>query len=213
MLHLYYFPDNASLAPHFLLAETQVEYSLRLVDRNSNAQNSEEYLKLNPAGRIPTLVHDDLVLFESPAICIYICELDAGSQFIPRLGHPDRPAFFQWLAYLNNTLQAEFMLWRYPDNHTMDAKGIDGIKAAQDPRLVGILTLLDNELGKKRFLLGKDVSACDHFLFMLALWCGKISRPPTSFESLRRFMREMSQRAAIRRVCEIENIDLGHYTG
>ena len=31
---------------------------------------------------------------------------------------------------------------------------LEGIKAAQDPRLVGILTLLDKELDRKRFLLG-----------------------------------------------------------
>ena len=196
MLELYYFPDNASLAPHLLLAETQIEYSLKLVDRESNAQKSSEYLKLNPAGRIPTLVHDGLVVFESPAICIYICELDAGSKFIPPIGHTNRPIFFQWLAYLNNTLQAEFMVWRYPDRHTIDKKGIDGIKAAQDSRLVEILALLDEELCEKPFLLGADVSACDHFLFMLALWCGGISRPPSSFSNLHRFMSDMCQRPA-----------------
>lgn len=212
MLQLYYFPDNASLAPHLLLAETHAEYSLSLVDRNSNAQKSKEYLKLNPAGRIPTLVHNELVLFESPAICIYICELDEDSQFIPPVGSPIRPLFFQWLTYLNNTLQAEFMVWRYPDRHTTDANGIEHIKAAQDLRLVEILALLDEALSKKSFLLGDNVSACDHFLFMLALWCGKISRPPTSFVNLQRFMREISNRAAVKRVCEIEGIDLASYT-
>ncbi len=211
MLQLHYFPDNASLAPHFLLVETDADYVLRLVDRSSNAQKSAEYLKLNPAGRIPTLVHDELVLFESPAICIYICELDAASRFMPPPGDPNRPLFFQWLAYLNNTLQAEFMLWQYPERHTTDTKDAERIKAAQDTRLVGILALLDEQLGKNRFLLGDSVSACDHFLFMLALWCGRISRPPTSFANLRRFMREMAQRPAIQRVCDIENIELDQY--
>lgn len=211
MLQLHYCPDNASLAPHFLLVETNADYVLRLVDRNSNAQKSEEYLKLNPAGRIPTLVHDNLVLFESPAICIYICELDVASRFIPPLGDRNRPLFFQWLTYLNNTLQAEFMLWRYPENHTTDTKDIVRIKAAQDTRLVSILRLLDEQLGKKRFLLRDTVSACDHFLFMLALWCGKISRPPMSFSNLRRFMREVAQRPTVQRTCDIENIDLGQY--
>lgn len=208
MLDLYYFPDNASLAPHLLLAETHVDYSLKLVDRNLNAQKSIEYLKLNPAGRIPTLVHNELVLFESAAICIYICELDAKSQFIPPVGHANRPTFFQWLTYLNNTLQAEFMVWRYPDRHTISTKCVEGIKQAQDLRLVDILTLLDEELGEKEFLLGANISACDHFLFMLALWCADISRPPTSFSNLDRFMSEMCQRKAVQNVCEIENIDL-----
>lgn len=212
MLELHYYPDNASLAPHLLLAETHADYQLRLVDRDSNAQKSAEYLKLNPAGRIPTLVHDDLVVFESPAICIYICEMDPASRFIPPLGHANRPLFFQWLAYLNNTLQSEFMVWRYPENHTTDLEGIEAIKAAQDLRLVAILTLLDNELGTKRYLLGDTVSGCDHFLFMLALWNEKISQPPTSFPNLLRFMRDMSQRAAVQHVCEIENINLTNYT-
>ena len=212
MLELYYFPDNASLAPHLLLAELNLEYSLKLVDRKSNAQKSKEYLKLNPAGRIPTLVHNELVLFESPAICIYICELDDESKFIPPRGHSDRPLYFQWLTYLNNTLQAEFMLWRYPDRHTTVPKSVEGIKAAQDLRLVEILSLLDEELSKKKYLLGSNVSACDHFLFMLALWCDNISRPPTSFTNLYRFVSEMSRREAIQKVCEIEKINLDRYT-
>lgn len=211
MLELYYFPDNASLAPHLLLAETNLEYSLKLVDRKSNAHKSKEYLRLNPAGRIPTLVHNELVLFESPAICIYICELDDKSRFIPQPGHSDRPLYFQWLTYLNNTLQAEFMVWRYPDRHTTAPKNVEGIKAAQDLRLVEILSLLDKELSKKKYLLGSSISACDHFLFMLALWCDSISRPPTSFTNLYRFMSEMSRREAIQKVCEIENINLDRY--
>ncbi len=211
MLELYYFPHNASLAPHFLLVETQVEYSLKLVDRNSNAQKSKEYLKLNPAGRIPTLVHNKLVLFESPAICIYICELDINSQFIPPISHSKRPLFFQWLTYLNNTLQTEFMVWRYPDQHTTSLDGVEGIKAAQDLRLVRILALLDEELSDKPFLLGANISACDHFLFMLALWCEKLSKPTTSFSNLRRFMGTMSQRSAIQKVCEVESINLDRY--
>lgn len=211
MLELYYYPDNASLAPHLLLVEMQVDYALKLVDRSSNAQKSEGYLKLNPSGRIPTLVHDDLVLFESPAICIYICELDTSSRFIPPLGDSNRPFFFQWLAYLNNTLQAEYMLWRYSETHTTDAKNIAGIKAAQDQRLTGILTLLDEELGKKKFLLGDKISACDRFLFMLALWSENLSRPTASFANLLRFMCELSQRPAVQRVCEIKNIYLNRY--
>ena len=98
MRDLHYYPDNASFAPHLFLAETNAVNTPRLVDRNSKVKKSEEYWKLNPAGRIPTMVDGDHVLFESPAICIYICEFDAGLTFIPLLGHPNRPLFIQLLA-------------------------------------------------------------------------------------------------------------------
>ena len=42
MLQLHYYPGNASLAPHLLLVKTQADYELKLVDRNVNAQKSEE---------------------------------------------------------------------------------------------------------------------------------------------------------------------------
>lgn len=211
MIQLHYYPGNASLAPHFLLQETGAAYELKLVDRQSNDQKSEHYLRLNPAGRIPTLVHGNLVLFESPAICVYICELDSDSQFIPPQRHPARPLFFQWLAYLNNTLQTEYMMWRYAEKHTADPDGAEAIRAAQSDRLSQMLALVDNELAGKRYMLGDEVHGCDHFLFMLAHWCEKLPRPTSSYEHLNRFMREMSLRPAIQRACEIEGINLDRY--
>jgi len=157
------------------------------------------------------LVHNDLVLFESTAICIYICEFDESSEFIPPVGHPKRPLFFQWLAYLSSTLQSEFMVWRYPDQHATTDKCVEEVRTVQDPRLVDVLSLLDEELTEKPFLLGDDVYACDHFLFMLALWCERLSQPPTSFSHLRRFMNAMCQRPAVQKVCRLEEIDLGRY--
>jgi glutathione S-transferase len=61
---LYYYPGNANLAPHILLEEAGCEVELLLVDRAARAQKSAEYLRLNPNGRIPTLVCGDLVVFE-----------------------------------------------------------------------------------------------------------------------------------------------------
>lgn len=53
-----------------------------LVDRETEAQKSEQYLALNPMGRIPTLVDADLVLFESPAICLYLAEQHPEAKLI-----------------------------------------------------------------------------------------------------------------------------------
>ena len=79
MMALYYYPGNASLLPHMALREAGAPFELRLVDRTKNAQNSAEYLALNPNGRIPTLIDGDLVLFETAAIThAYRRPLSAG---------------------------------------------------------------------------------------------------------------------------------------
>lgn len=52
----------------------QADYELVLVERESDNHKSADYLRLNPAGCVPVLVDDGQATFQSPAICIHICE-------------------------------------------------------------------------------------------------------------------------------------------
>jgi glutathione S-transferase len=208
MIKLYYYPNNASLAPHFLLHQMEVEHELLLVDRASNFQRSDEYLTLNPTGRIPTLVDGELVLFESPAICMYLCEQHPESGMMPEAGSVERGTFYQWLAFLNNTLQAELMVYYYPHRHTMNQATIPDVVAAQELRIADALTILDNHLAGKQYLLGDDISACDFFLFMLAEWSMKITPSPLSFAHLGTYLKHMAKHPTVVAVCDKEGIDL-----
>ena len=211
MYQLYYYPNNASLAPHFLLHHMELDYELLLVDKRSNSQKSPEYLKLNPAGRIPTLIDDGMALFESPAICIYLCEQHPEYGLIPELGSKTRPLFFQWLTYLNNTLQAELMVRYYPHRHTNDETTIPNVIAAQDDRIADALTVIDNQLASNTYLLGDSLSACDFFLFMLAEWSLPIKKSPLHFSHLAAYLKRMSQHPTIEAVSKIEDIDLSPF--
>ena len=108
------------MAPHFILEELNVDFELIIVDRKSNAQKSPDYLALNPAGRIPTLIDNGFAIFESPAICIHLVEAHPASNLIPRIGDKNRALFLQWMMFLTNTVQAELMLYSYPQKHTTD---------------------------------------------------------------------------------------------
>ncbi len=208
MYQLYYYPNNASLAPHFLLHHMKLNYKLLLVDRQSNYQKSPDYLKLNPAGRIPTLIANNQPIFESPAICIHLCESHPEYGLIPSVGDPLRPLFFQWLAFLNNTLQAELMVRYYPHRHTNDESTIPNVIAAQDERIADALSIINDQLEHHRYLLGNDLSACDYFLFMLAEWSLPVKQSPLTFKYLANYLKRLSKNPTVKAVCEIEGIDL-----
>jgi len=199
------------MAPHFVLTELGVDFELVLVDRKSQAQKSLEYLALNPAGRIPTLTDGDLVVFESVAICLHLCEENPEPKLMPEVGSADRPLFFQWLTYLNNSVQAELMVYFYPDKHTTDKTAVPGIVQAQELRVTEMFALLDAELEGKDFLVGDSVTVCDYFLLMLAIWADEFSKPPLSFSHLGRYLRGMAKRGTVRAVCKKEKIDLTPY--
>lgn len=208
LFQLYYYPNNASLAPHFLLHHLNADYELRLVDKTTNAQKSADYLKLNPAGRIPTLVVNGQAIFESPAICIHLCELHPESELMPAIGDPKRPLFYQWLAFLNNTLQAELLVYYYPQRHTNETSSIPSVIAAQQERIGDALSLINDQLEHNAYILGDTLTACDYFLFMLAEWSLPIERSPLTFPHLAKYLKRLCENSTIKEVCDIEGIDL-----
>jgi glutathione S-transferase len=211
MYALFYCPRNASWAPHMLLAEMQLDYELILVDRKTEAQKDPEYLKLNPTGRIPTLAFKDQTIYESAAICLFLCEQHPEKNLIPEAGTIARARFYQWLFYLNASLQPELMVYFYPQKHTVAASGHDEIKKAQEQRVTQMLVLIDKEIEGKEFLLGDKLSACDFVLIMLLHWGSALKQPPLSFPHLGRYLRAMAKRESIKAVCATEGTNLEIY--
>ncbi|MGN6105881.1 MAG: glutathione S-transferase N-terminal domain-containing protein [Kofleriaceae bacterium] len=71
-----------SLRPYLALAQTGAPFETRtiLLDQPSTR---DEIAKVNPAGRVPVLHHDDLVIWDSLAICEYAHELFPDARLWP----------------------------------------------------------------------------------------------------------------------------------
>jgi glutathione S-transferase len=189
----------------------ELEHTLVLVDRKTEQQKNREYLKLNPTGRIPTLVDGDQVIFESAAIAMHLCEQHPEHQLIPEMGSSERAEFFQWLFYLTTSIQSGLMLYFYPDKHTLAQGNYADISNAQEQRVTEMFALLDQELSSKKFLLGDHLSLCDFFVIMLSYWASGFSTPPLSFQHLGRYLRDLASRPSVKSVCEIEGTSLEAY--
>ena len=58
MLTLYFCPGACSMAAHIVLEESGEKYQEQQIVLANGEQRSEAYLKINPQGRVPTLVLD-----------------------------------------------------------------------------------------------------------------------------------------------------------
>ncbi len=208
MYQLNYFPANANAAPHMLLEEMGVEYTLRLVDRSTNAQKSEEYLKLNPNGRIPTLVDKDLVLFEAAAIVLHLVDQHPDCGLAPKVGMPGRAKFYQWLTFLTNSLQEELMTWQYPERLAGDdAAAREIVKRGAEARASAFLDVIEDHLkANGPFFLGKKLSAADFYLVMLARWARAMGKPPRSRPNIAKLLDKVTALPSVRRAYEREGI-------
>lgn len=76
-IHLYTASTMNGWKPVIFLEEAEISYDLTYIDFSKKEQKSEWYMKLNPNGRIPTIVdhsNDDFVVIESGAILWYLAE-------------------------------------------------------------------------------------------------------------------------------------------
>jgi glutathione S-transferase len=84
MIRLHYHPFSTySRRVRIALIEKNIPHELVLVDMANRAHRSAEYLKLNPYGRVPALVEEDFVLFESTAILNYLEATHAQPPLVP----------------------------------------------------------------------------------------------------------------------------------
>src|SRR6202158_2713101 len=208
MYQLHYFPANANAAPHMLLEELGAKYELLLVDRSKDAQKSEEYLKLNPNGRIPTLVDNSLVLSEAAAIVLHLVDQHGGAGLAPKVGTPERTKFYQWMTFLTNSLQEELMIWQYPERLAgADGGATEGVKRGAEKRAETYLDVIEQHLKTNGPLfLGETLSAADFYLVMLARWARPMANPPRSRPNIAKLLDKVTALPAGRRAYDRKGV-------
>ena len=98
-IHLYTAATMNGYKPVIFLEEAGVPYDLTLIDFSKKEQKAPEYIKLNPNGRIPTIVdrsNGDFAVFESGAILWYLAEKYGA--FLPEDAN-GRSEVLQWLMF------------------------------------------------------------------------------------------------------------------
>jgi maleylacetoacetate isomerase len=79
-----YFRSSTSYRARLALHHKNIPFEYKAISLLKGEQRSEEYLKLNPMGGVPTLVHDGHVIAESFAIIEYIEEVFPQNPLLPK---------------------------------------------------------------------------------------------------------------------------------
>ena len=208
MYKLYWSAGGANMTPHAMLAEIGAQYELIKVDPAAGEQRSPDYLRLNPHGRVPTLVYDgDKVIYEATAISLFLAERHPEAGLAPAPGHADRGPFLQWMAYLTNTVQEACMHWWHSDKFIEGADRQADLKKSAEGRLARMFGFLDAHLAQSGpHLCGANFYACDYYAVMLARWTRAMETPAQTYPQVRRLIRAAMARPAYARMLEAEGI-------
>jgi glutathione S-transferase len=186
---LYYSPGAASMAVHWMMIEMGIPFDARLVDIDAGNQRNPEYLRLNPAGRVPTLVVDGAPRHESAALLMLLAERHPEAALAPAPGTAERAAWLERMVYLANTLLPAMRDWFYADIDG-DPAGAEAVRALARRRIEEACDQLDADLADGRdYLVGGKLSTADFLAVVLMRWTRNMPRPALGWPHLARYIR------------------------
>jgi len=164
-MKLYYAPGACSLSPHIALLEAGLPYELVKVDlRAKKLENGDDYLQVNPKGQVPALALDNGELVtEGPVIVQMIADKAASKNLAPARDSAERYKLQEWLTYINGELHKNIGPLFNP---TLS----DDAKAVFKDRAMGKFKYVDGQLAGKDYLMGKQFTVADGYLFTMLRW-------------------------------------------
>ena len=149
---------------HWLLEELGVPYQVRWLDFGP-AMKAEDFLAINPMGKVPALQHGEAIVTETAAILTYLADTFADKGLLPATGSPARAAFYRWMFFIAGPLEAatcaEFLGWQVPATTPRETPG---------PAFAGFgslsLTLdtVESHLRTHPYVCGEQFTAADIYM-------------------------------------------------
>lgn len=166
-----------SLAPQILLEEIGAAYELLWFDKTP--ADLEALRRINPAGKIPSLVlPDGTAVAESAAILIHLTIAHPQAGLAPPAGSSAHARFLQWMVFLSANLYEAALRYFYCERYATAAAAAPAIKARALQDYAAHLERVHDELSP--FVLGDRLSAADPYLHMLAGWYPEQEAPLAS---------------------------------
>ena len=204
MLTLYFSPGACSMAAHIVLEETGEKYQAQRVNFADAEQRSEAYLKLNPQGRVPTLLLDDgEPLAENTAILPYL-----GKRFGLWPTDPLAEArVLSLIGFLATSVHPSVAhMWR-PERYATDPSVHPSIQDAGRKTFDDYLKQIDGKLAGRRWF-SDQYSVADPYLLVFYVWGLRRGYPMQELKNFTAIKDRLLQRAAVQHVLAKEKIDL-----
>jgi glutathione S-transferase len=200
-MKLYYSPGACSLSPHIALLEAGLPHDLVKVDlRAKKLENGDDFLAVNPKGQVPALALDSGELItEGPVIVQIIADQAAGKNLAPAHGSAERYKLLEWLNFITAELHKNF-------GPMFSPVLADEAKAFFKDRVMGKFKYLDGQLAGRDYLMGKDFTVADGYLFTMLSWADRMKFDLSAMPNLLAYKERVAARPKVKEALTREGL-------
>ena len=205
MLKFYYNTGPNPMKVALFLEETEMEYQAIPVDTRRGDQHKDEYLKINPNAKAPTIIDDNLIVFDSNAILLYLAE--KTGKFLPDKSLESKSKLYSWLMFVATGIgpysgQSVHFQHMAPEkiNYAINRYTFEAERHYD---------ILDERLKNNKFMLGDTYTIVDMAVWGWTRMIEKVIAPGelTKRKNLKRLMDEINQRPASQRAENIASLN------
>lgn len=173
MMKLYGLGPTRSLRALWALQELDADFEFIPVNLLGGENRHPDFLRLNPAGKVPVLVDGDMVLTESAAIVMYLAEKYAAKGLMPA-DLSERAQAYRWTFFAVTELEQP--LWRiskhsflYPEDKRLP----EDIALARE-EFAAMAQVLERHMDGRTFVVGDRISIADCVTAYVIDWGNEI---------------------------------------
>lgn len=204
MIKIYGSPRSSAGRCYLMLEELHLPYEAVQLDMMGKREHkSENYLQLNPNGKIPCLVDGDFVIWESMAINSYLAD-----KYKPELlgSTPEtRGRATQWSYWALGELQAPLVKMLIQLLFTPEEKrDMNAVAEARD-RAPALLRILDSGLQNHAYVAGNELTVADFNVASVVHLASSLKIPLESFSRIESWMGRMKERPSFKKFMELRH--------
>ena len=160
-MKLFFNPQSRAVIAKWMLDECSVPYEIVPIDFTKREHKTPEFLKINPAGKLPALLDGDVKVFESAAICLYLADKFPEANLAPKITAPERGRYLSLMVYSSSQLEPA-MGDALLNLQTLPQRGWSEFEVVKD--------VIEGELGDGPYLFCDWFTAADVMIGSMFIW-------------------------------------------
>ncbi len=193
---LFHSPQTRSSSTLTLLEELRAPYTLHGLNMKTGEQRGSAYLAVNPMGKVPAILHGDVLITEQVAIGIYLADLFPEAGITPAIGTALRGPYLRWYVFYAACFEPAVVdkaLKREPGPAAMMPYG----------DVETTLRVIVTQLTKGPWLLGEHFTAADVLWGAALTWMTGFGLVE-AVSPIKAYVENWKARPSVRKVAEID---------
>jgi glutathione S-transferase len=203
MMTLYFSPGACSLASHIGLEETGAPYEIKPILLAKGQQRTEDYLKINPRGKVPALSVDGKILVENTGILTYRARRFPDKKLMPA-DPAEEARCIGSMCWFSSVVHPSYQRCHRPERFAEGEAALAAVKENGRKSFWANLQEIDSMIQGNDWIMGREFTVVDGYALVFYGWGARSGFPIKELSAYTAWQERMMQRPTVKKSVESE---------